>query len=67
MSATDAAEFKSLMTRAGDCCFETVLAEHKKLRDLENENTRVLNAKGELPEALAVEYENKRHVILFIS
>ena len=57
-------ELRQLMTSALDRWFEAVLAEHKKLRDTENENTRVLNAKGELPENLAAEYEIKRKVTL---
>ena len=63
ISETDASELRQMMITAVDRWFEAVLTEHKKLRDTENENTRVLNAKGELPENLAAEYELKRKVI----
>lgn len=60
VSENESTEFMNIVKRSMTRSFETLLAEHKKLRDLENENTNVLNIRGELPENLAQEYEEKR-------
>lgn len=55
-------EFLNQLERVYDAACEIMIAEHEKLRQQEQDNTNVLNTKGELPEDLAALYEKKRNV-----
>ncbi len=46
--------------RAFDSAAEVLVADHSELRQQESENARVLNTRGDLPEALAQQYEGRR-------
>lgn len=56
-------ELMGIIEKFWDQACKTLVIEHEKLEKLEEDNTNVLNTKGELPEELALEYEKRRKVI----
>jgi hypothetical protein len=51
---------KKVLDHAFEAASEALVADHSELRTTEQENARVLNTRGDLPEALATEYERLR-------
>jgi hypothetical protein len=51
---------QKVFDRAFDSAAEVLVADHAELRQQEAENARVLNTRGDLPEALAQQYEGSR-------
>ncbi len=51
---------QKVLERAFEGGSEALVADHAELRAQEQENARVLNTRGDLPEALAAEYERLR-------
>lgn len=50
----------SIVDKAFDAACAALVADHKALCALEQENTRVINSRGDLPADAAAEYESKR-------